>query len=62
MNGFGTATYIERKTETLHVRVTPTARRVLEGLALQEQRELSDMVRIILERAWGTVTSHATEQ
>lgn len=53
MNGFGTIT--ERKTETLHVRVTPTERRALEGLAFQERRDLSAMVRIILERAWGTV-------
>ena len=55
MNGFGTATYIERKTETLHIRVTPTARRALEGLALQERRDLSDMVRLILERTCGTI-------
>lgn len=39
----------------LHVRVTPSERRALEGLAHQERRDLSTMVRVILERAWGTV-------
>lgn len=43
------------------MRVTPTERRALEALAFRERRELSDMVRIILERAWGTVILHRSE-
>lgn len=57
MNGFGTIACIERRTETLHVRVTPSERRALEALAFSERRDLSTMVRVILERAWGTVIS-----
>ncbi len=57
MNGFGTIAYTERRTETLHVRVTPSERRTLEALAFSERRDLSTMVRVILERAWGTITS-----
>lgn len=51
----GTVPYTPPRTEIVNFRVTPEERRAIEARARDEQRTVSDWVRLAaLARAWGS--------